>query len=247
MLSTIFGIILGGASFLLALIVIIGFSEDIKKGKAKGSIAPMIIIAIIVVLLGWGSIALLTKEESKEETVKQEVVKEETDAMDKEEEVKKKVEAKAKKEADEKAKKSAEFEAYKVKTLPIVKEGIQLKNDLGAFADDMKNNPSKWYTQDSTARLNELINRTNAYSAKVNEVEALDWFGKKDFNYNNYLVYSAEDYSAFLDAYIFEWNNADPNGGAIKYYSSNNGTLTGAVDRLEIFSNEVSKMEEKLR
>lgn len=136
MLSTIFGIILGLVSLLVILFALIGFGGDVIKGKGKEIMWALIFLIVVAGLLAWGSVALLTKEESKNEPVKQEAVNEETDAKDKEE-------AKAKKESDEKAKIEAKEKAEAEAKAKAEAEAKKEAENLVAVVhlDDVKDLP----------------------------------------------------------------------------------------------------------
>lgn len=133
MLSTIFGIILGLVSLLVILFALIGFGGDVIKGKGKEIMWALIFLIGVAGLFGWGSVALLTKEESKKEPVQQEAVNEETDAKDKEE-------AKAKKESDEKAKIEAEAKAKAEAEAEAEAKQVNIKVDHSKQSEDDDDN-----------------------------------------------------------------------------------------------------------
>lgn len=157
--------------------------NDIKKGKGKDVLVVTIFLFLVTGLFGWGSIALLTKEESKEEPVKQEAVKEETDAKDKEEEAKKKAEAKAKKEADEKAKKEQIKQAYLNELRPEIDNHMKVYDDnwnkiWKPTMDAVANGSTDYYT----AYNNMQVIKDNYQGGRnliVNPVEGMDKADKK--------------------------------------------------------------------
>lgn len=151
MLSTFFGIIIGILAFLVALFFLyFGYTEYKNKGKLKATIPPMAFLFIVATLLGWGSSALLSKEEAKEEPAKHETDNEKTaaekreaaekkaqeeakkaeeDTRKKEKAAKKTEEEKALKEADDRAKKEQIKQAYLKEIRPEIDSHTQVYDE----------------------------------------------------------------------------------------------------------------------